>query len=681
MSTTPQISVILPTHNDERYLGSAIDSILAQTYKDFELIIVNDGSTDATSSIVDEFAKRDSRIVPLHQKNSGIVSALNHGLSIAKGEFIARMDGDDISLPDRFAKQIDYLKSNTHVVAVGTGLSFIDEQSNIIRLRGPLRKVARFVINRLRGTKPNPSSPSNLVAPSTLYGPQPNAAWICHPSAMIRKSAIDKVQGYRYFNHAEDTDLWMRLEAIGEIHEIQENLFQWRRHKDRVSTIHTQTQLKWHSLAFISARRRAEGIDDLDLTRAQSTDEIMEQLSDYEKDRYRAIFHHLNFRVTTGVDGQSSPIEAAKRLIDAYSNNPSSGRHFIPNIKAPKKVAFHPHQHIQEFIRYQHPRRPITDHFAKIYLRLVILPKLDIYQKIRRITFPEVTAIKRQSIAALEETFDQSANNFDFASYHTGNHWSTEPIKSVRMLQQTINIVAQAKMVYVECSKNACTTIKHALNLIEHLHHGYLPLPGAHHTKAENAFLGADDFSEKSFSGILKSEEFFKFCVSRDPYDRLVSAFRNKIEGVESLDRDEKDLYRDVINDILRTTRDTSKLTDQQSDNLPVSFDEFVNFITQQDPYQHDRHWLSQYTTMRPDLIDYDFIAKFESLHSDLMKICDITSQSEEARQALAIHLNQSNWGASWKSYYTEELANKVYTLYAKDFETFGYSADSWREA
>src|SRR4030042_5588162 len=113
------ISVVMPVYNCAKYVREAIESILNQTYRDFELIIINDGSTDTTCEILNEYAKKDSRIVLIHQPNSGIVVALNRGLNDAKGEWIFRMDGDDISLSHRFEAQIKTIETNPALVLLG----------------------------------------------------------------------------------------------------------------------------------------------------------------------------------------------------------------------------------------------------------------------------------------------------------------------------------------------------------------------------------------------------------------------------------------------------------------------------------------------------------------------------------------------------------------------------------
>jgi glycosyltransferase involved in cell wall biosynthesis len=120
MSKTPQVSVVMPALNAEKYIAEAIDSILSQTFSDFELIIVNDGSTDATAEILESYRPSDARIRVYCQENAGGASAMNLGCEVAQGRYIARMDADDISLPQRLAWQVSYLDEHPRVGVCGT---------------------------------------------------------------------------------------------------------------------------------------------------------------------------------------------------------------------------------------------------------------------------------------------------------------------------------------------------------------------------------------------------------------------------------------------------------------------------------------------------------------------------------------------------------------------------------
>ncbi|MDD4353774.1 MAG: glycosyltransferase family A protein, partial [Candidatus Nanoarchaeia archaeon] len=126
-----RISVIMSAYNTERYIAEAIESILNQTFKDFEFIIIDDGSTDDSLKIIKRYVKKDRRIKLIHnKKNIGLTKSLNKGLKIAKGQYIARMDADDISLPQRFQIQYDFLEKNKDIFLIGTTAFLIDDKGD-----------------------------------------------------------------------------------------------------------------------------------------------------------------------------------------------------------------------------------------------------------------------------------------------------------------------------------------------------------------------------------------------------------------------------------------------------------------------------------------------------------------------------------------------------------------------
>src|SRR5262245_47416384 len=128
MSTsTPAVSVLMPVYNAGRFLAPALDSILAQTFADFELIAIDDGSSDGSGKVLAEFAARDRRVCVLTQENCGIVATLNRALELARAPLVARMDADDLSRPDRFAQQVAYLREHPDVAVVSGAMDQIDE--------------------------------------------------------------------------------------------------------------------------------------------------------------------------------------------------------------------------------------------------------------------------------------------------------------------------------------------------------------------------------------------------------------------------------------------------------------------------------------------------------------------------------------------------------------------------
>src|SRR5688572_2344250 len=130
----PFVSVVMPLHNARHYVAKAIESILDQTFADIEFIIVDDGSTDGSDEIALRYAKRDARVRLIRQPNAGVSAASNAGIALARGEFLARMDHDDISISTRLQQQVEYLRANPDCVAVGGQAMFIDQRGFPLRL-------------------------------------------------------------------------------------------------------------------------------------------------------------------------------------------------------------------------------------------------------------------------------------------------------------------------------------------------------------------------------------------------------------------------------------------------------------------------------------------------------------------------------------------------------------------
>lgn len=204
----PQVSVVMPVYNARPYLSDAIESVLGQVLGDFELIIVNDGSSDGSAEVIDRYAKADSRIVVVHQANQGIVSALNNGISRARGPFLARMDSDDIAMPMRFAHQVGFLRDHPDYVLVGSRVQCIDRKRRVVAEDFLLNSHEELEASLLRGCSP-----------------------VAHPSVMIRREAVVAAGGYRReFQLAEDFDLWLRLLDVGRLYNLPEVLLKYRIH-------------------------------------------------------------------------------------------------------------------------------------------------------------------------------------------------------------------------------------------------------------------------------------------------------------------------------------------------------------------------------------------------------------------------------------------------------------------
>ncbi len=213
MSVSPLVSVIMPVYNGERFLCEAVDSILSQTFRDFEFIVIDDGSADNTPAILRQYCRKDGRIIWLRKsKNEGIVAALNSGLDHARGKYIARMDADDISLPERLEKQVRYLESNLGTGVLGSSAQIIDQQGK------PLF-VVRF-----------PETHALILWSLHFHCP------IIHPTVMARRDFFLRAGGYRSsWPHAEDYDLWARMVYQSIFHNLGEVLLQLRKHDANIT--------------------------------------------------------------------------------------------------------------------------------------------------------------------------------------------------------------------------------------------------------------------------------------------------------------------------------------------------------------------------------------------------------------------------------------------------------------
>lgn len=217
---TPDVTVLMPAYNAERYLREAVDSILYQDLDDFEFLIINDGSTDRTAEILEEYASRDRRVRLLHQDNHGLVYALNKGLEEARGRYIARMDADDVSMHHRLGMQLAVLERNAGVALVTGGIEIIDPYS--------VHKANHFT----------PLKDRDLRRALWLGNP------LYHPSVMFRKDMALQVGGYREdFATAEDYDFYLRIAEIGELVAVPAVILRYRVHPNTI----TRTKRKLQS--------------------------------------------------------------------------------------------------------------------------------------------------------------------------------------------------------------------------------------------------------------------------------------------------------------------------------------------------------------------------------------------------------------------------------------------------
>jgi GT2 family glycosyltransferase len=237
--TTPALSVAMSVYNGERFLAEAIESILTQDFADFEFLILDDGSTDGTATIVQDYARRDSRIRPIIRENRGLVASLNQLLAEARAPIVARMDGDDICDPRRFSIQLQFLTDNPQVGVVGCWSRDMDE------FGGPYTT----------GGRDHPVEHAEFLDNIRHGGPL-----LCHPSVMYRRELVLAQGGYHAaFRHCEDLDLWLRMASVTQLANIPERLIHYRHYMGQVSKRHATEQQVGAAIAYEAWRMRDEG--------------------------------------------------------------------------------------------------------------------------------------------------------------------------------------------------------------------------------------------------------------------------------------------------------------------------------------------------------------------------------------------------------------------------------------
>ena len=213
----PKITVLMPVYNGEAYLSEAVDSILNQTFTDFEFLIINDGSTDRTKQILESYT--DYRICLVHQKNIGLIKSLNKGILLSKGELIARMDADDISEHNRLQMQFEFMASNPEVAVCGSWAKIFGEVENLWK----------YPLNH------------DEICCKQLF-----SSSIVHPSVIMRRSVLLNSNLFYEENAfwAEDYDLWVRISKDHKLANIDKVLLHHRIHNSNIGTVHKKAQIK-----------------------------------------------------------------------------------------------------------------------------------------------------------------------------------------------------------------------------------------------------------------------------------------------------------------------------------------------------------------------------------------------------------------------------------------------------
>lgn len=249
----PLVSVIMPVFNAESYLSEAVESILSQTFLDLELITIDDCSTDGSLAVLKSFAERDTRVRLLeNERNLGVTPTLNRGLKEAQGELIARMDADDISLPERLEKQIAFPQANPQIGLISGDAVAIDAEGAAVDEDFSLTVEPGYIKWLLHFTCP-----------------------ITHPAVMGRKALFEQAGGYDpEILYAEDYDLWQRMSQFAQLSNLPDVLIKKRAHAQTIGVTRRETMMHSHKLvqqrAFSRLLKRQVSLDEISALRARS---------------------------------------------------------------------------------------------------------------------------------------------------------------------------------------------------------------------------------------------------------------------------------------------------------------------------------------------------------------------------------------------------------------------------
>ena len=213
VSRSPRVSVVIPVHNRAQYVGEAIESILRQTYSDFELLLIDDGSSDGTGEVLRSYADERVRLVR-HERNLGIARTRNDGVRLARGDYVAFLDSDDIAYPMRLEKQIAFLDSHPDYAAVGAWVSWMDQSGR------PMKRVKR-----------RPASSGEIAALRVLRSGVENTA------SMGRTTVLRDYPHNEAYDGAEDYELWARIAARHKLSNLQEVLVRRRVHGQQITKV------------------------------------------------------------------------------------------------------------------------------------------------------------------------------------------------------------------------------------------------------------------------------------------------------------------------------------------------------------------------------------------------------------------------------------------------------------
>lgn len=304
------VSVLMPVYNGESYLDQALKSILDQTYKNIEIVIIDDGSFDKSIEIIKYYMGLDGRVKAYFLPHSGLVATLNYGLEKCKGNFVVRMDADDIALPNRVERLFSCIV-RSQLLVVGSAISLMDESGKRLR-DGNVPVGVENVKNRLR-----------------------HSSCIFHPTVIFRRESVLSVGGYRsQFKAAEDYDLWLRLAEKGEVNNVSDVLLLYRVHASSVSAQKIESQALSSAAALAAFYIRKNGDDENSFLHGMSQSDGIETLISYcpgeirggvRRSYYRSIVYGARFpdemvdQIYTRLTKNEDYIGGGKNSIDCAS--------------------------------------------------------------------------------------------------------------------------------------------------------------------------------------------------------------------------------------------------------------------------------------------------------------------------------------------------------------------------
>lgn len=313
MNSRPKVSVVMSVYNGGSRLADTMDGILSQDAIEFEFVVVNDGSSDRSGRILKEYARGDPRIRLIHQEKQGLTKALIVGCAAVRGEFIARQDVGDRSLPGRFAKQVRLLAGNPDIAFVSCRYDLIGPKGEFLGT-SPDVEALDTVAEQLR-----------TLDATRLKGPH-------HGTVMFRKETYDRVGGYRpQFYYAQDLDLWTRLIEVGSLAYVPDVLYQVEASSGSVTALHRREQNLLRGLIAKAARLRRAGGDET---------EILHRAAKVIPAGKRPSFHRRSegaYFIGSCLADQDDP-RAARYFLEAVRSNPL---HFKAWIKLAQAVATH----------------------------------------------------------------------------------------------------------------------------------------------------------------------------------------------------------------------------------------------------------------------------------------------------------------------------------------------------